>query len=116
LTLDPGCKNSDPGSGINIPDLEHWKNVQYFDNKFSISHQNVRVVFIFIMNWPPGSRSIIQEYGSTNPDPGQKEIFNLFKDPEDWAMCIHLPYLHVADPSTAKLPIQLHKTGHKILA
>jgi hypothetical protein len=55
--FDPGSgmQKLRSGSGINIPDLEHWKNVQYFDNKFSISHQNVRVVFIFIMNWPPGS-------------------------------------------------------------
>ncbi len=27
----------------------------------------------FIFYWPPGSRSIIQDYGSANPDP--KEIF-----------------------------------------
>jgi hypothetical protein len=24
FTLDPGWKNSDPGSGINIPDPQHW--------------------------------------------------------------------------------------------
>jgi hypothetical protein len=33
LTLDPGCKNSDPGSGVNILDPQYWikqvKIVQY---------------------------------------------------------------------------------------
>jgi hypothetical protein len=25
LTLDPGWRNSDPGSGIDNPDLQHWR-------------------------------------------------------------------------------------------
>jgi hypothetical protein len=33
LFLDPGSgmdKNQDPGSGINIPDPQHWKTFKFF--------------------------------------------------------------------------------------
>jgi hypothetical protein len=32
LTVDPGWKNSDPGSGKNILDPQHWSNVLYARN------------------------------------------------------------------------------------
>jgi hypothetical protein len=36
LFLDPGSgmgKNQDPGSGINIPDPQHWKNLAFLHSK-----------------------------------------------------------------------------------
>ena len=64
---DPGSgmgKNQDSGSGINIPDPQHWKNVQEGSGS--------------VINWPPGSGfadqdsgsgSADQDYGSPDPDP-----------------------------------------------
>jgi hypothetical protein len=41
-----------------------------------------------VINWPPGSGSVIQDYGSTYPDP--KEIST---DPQDWFFqCTKSPY------------------------
>jgi hypothetical protein len=47
-------KNQDSGFGINIPDPQHWKNVQEGSGS--------------VINWPPGSGFADQDSGSGSAD------------------------------------------------